>query len=141
MGTVIFHTIVVTADHHDIEPIHQRAREIFERRGEPIEPQQAPLVSAITPSLYNGWASFFIAPDGSKEGWEPSIAVDEMRDKFIEYLIRLRVTDEVWVHWVEALFGCDADEAKVERKSHTAKILTHSNAVDSETYREDPEEK
>lgn len=32
----------------------------------------------------NCYATFFLAPDGSKEGWPPSDAMDDWRQKFIE---------------------------------------------------------
>lgn len=43
------------------------------------------LVSPIITSI-NGIQSYFIAPDGSGEGWEQSDDMDKLREKFIQYL-------------------------------------------------------
>lgn len=54
----------------------------------------------------NGYVTFFIAPDGSKEGWEESDAGDRFRDTVIA---RLRQDDyddgsSPWA-WVEVGYG------------------------------------
>jgi hypothetical protein len=44
------------------------------------------LVSPIITGWVNGYSSFFIAPDGSKEGWEDSDKGDAGRADFIRWI-------------------------------------------------------
>ncbi|MGG3872975.1 hypothetical protein [Brevibacillus laterosporus] len=65
MGTIKHNAIVVTdADYamDKLELVHKKAQELF-----------SSLVSPIIKSNSNGYQSFFVAPDGSKEGWEESM--------------------------------------------------------------------
>jgi hypothetical protein len=76
MGQMRHHSIVVTSDDSDIiKLVHKKAVSLFEH-----------LVSPIIRSRANGFQSFFIAPDGSKEGWETSSKHDTNRKKYINYL-------------------------------------------------------
>lgn len=50
-------------------------------------------VSAIGTSAINGWTSFFVHPDGSKEGWADSDAGDERREHIKAWL---RQTTLMW---------------------------------------------
>jgi hypothetical protein len=43
-------------------------------------------VSDVTPCAMNGYQSFLIAPDGSKEGWQDSDDGDVARDAIKAYL-------------------------------------------------------
>lgn len=78
MGYLRRHAIVVTGDDYeeskDILAAHAKATEIF------------PWVSPICPPQVNGERSFFIPPDGSKEGWSDSDKGDERRNEFVEWL-------------------------------------------------------
>lgn len=38
----------------------------------------------VTPGVINGYASFYIPPDGSKRGWEHAIANNEFRREVME---------------------------------------------------------
>ena len=75
MGYMRHHSIAVTSWKETITEIHEEAKKQF---GE--------LVSEIIFSPWNGYKSFFIAPDGSKEGWDESIEYDVKRHNFIKYL-------------------------------------------------------
>jgi hypothetical protein len=44
------------------------------------------LVSPVVRGVMNGYASFFIAPDGSKEGWDDSNKSDQIRALFKQEL-------------------------------------------------------
>lgn len=71
-------TIVVTGwDNGAMKRIHLKACQIFFN----IAP-----VSEIIYSYVNGYISFFIAPDGSKEGWRESNNGDKVRKEFVNYL-------------------------------------------------------
>lgn len=98
MGYIRHHTIVVTGYVENLSKAHQLAKEIF-----------GSLVSEIIQSNVNGYESFFVAPDGSKEGWEESDNGDKNRQKFID-----EVAD---VDYVELFFGDDNGESKIE--NHT----------------------
>ena len=55
--------------------------------------------SEIVKSKTNGFYSFLIAPDGSKEGWGTSNEMDEARNKWKEYASNL--------DWAHIRFGGD----------------------------------
>jgi hypothetical protein len=104
MGYMRHHTIVVTSwDAPRIEAAHTKALELFERR----------LVSEITPLAVNHYRSFFIAPDGSKEGWPESDENDEARQAFIEYLQDVGGGEDGYIDWVAVQFGDDEHETKL----------------------------
>lgn len=58
------------------------------------------------PSWINGYVTFFLAPDGSKEMWETSDQGDKLREKFKARLKEDNYEDESspW-SWVEIGFG------------------------------------
>lgn len=94
MGYHIHHAIVVTSwDENSIRKTHKLAREIF----------QDELITEVTGAALNGFRSFLIAPDGSKEGWPESNEADKQREKFIEEMKKLNTFAE----WVEISFGGD----------------------------------
>jgi hypothetical protein len=55
--------------------------------------------SEIKGPFFNNYMSFFIPPDGSKEGWEHSNECNELRDQWI------KAAQELDVDWVEVSFG------------------------------------
>lgn len=56
-------------------------------------------VSEISPVLTNGYRSFCVFPDGSKEGWEESNLGDARRAEIVSYLDRGRC------YWAEVSMG------------------------------------
>ena len=64
------------------------------------------LVSELVKGVINDQCSFFIAPDGSKEGWETSQECDVMRETFTEWLR----TEGRRNDYVEVRFGGDDDQ-------------------------------
>ncbi len=100
MGRICHHTLVVTSLDERIEPLHSKAVEIF-----------GDTVSAIVNSGTNGYRSFFVAPDGSKEGWDLSVNGDRRRQEFIAWLTQ-QIEDDPWapLNWVEIQYGDDTDE-------------------------------
>ena len=103
MGYMVHHTIVVTSYESSIESVHAKAVEIFGNQ-----------VSNTVVSKVNGFRSFFIAPDGSKYGWEDSNEGDENRDKFIEWI---KSQSEFYIDWVEVQYGDDEGDTKIIRDS------------------------
>lgn len=93
MGYHIHHTIVVTCWQSEmLKDAHERAVVLF-----------GPLCSEIIESALNGYGSFFIAPDGSKEGWPESMQHDDLRNRYKAWL----KSANTFVDWVEVSFGGD----------------------------------
>jgi len=100
MGYNRNHAIVVTSWKEDsIIAAHTRAVEQFAD----IAP-----VSPLTDEVTNGYRSFFVAPDGSKEGWAPSDRGDKAREQYIDWLRHQAYDDgSSALDWVEVDFGGD----------------------------------
>lgn len=105
MGYMCHHTIVVTSWHEEsIDEAHTKAEKIF---GESV--------SKIVEGCINSQYSFFIAPDGSKEGWPESDEGDERRESFIAWMTSH--TGPLYVDWVELQFGDDYHHTYILRDS------------------------
>lgn len=96
MGYIRHHAIAVTSGGMEIKKAHTKAKKIFGNR-----------TSKIIKSNINGFESFFIAPDGSKEGWEDSNKGDDQRHEFIDYL------ENNLINYCEFFYGDDNGESKV----------------------------
>lgn len=99
MGWIRHHAIIVTGwDKGNIEKHHKKAKELFTHVSEPIN------------GVMNDDWSFFVPPDGSKEGWETSNRYDVLRDEFIKYLEdSYKQKTSNFVRWVEVAYGeCEA---------------------------------
>ena len=112
MGYMRHHAIVVTGmleTHGAMLSIHaawDRAAEIF------------PHISSVVESEINGYGSFFVPPDGSKEGWAESGEGDERRTVFIEWLRSTTYEDgSSPLKWVEIQYGDDERETIVTAHS------------------------
>ena len=80
VGYIKHHAIVVTGGGYPeadrvLEIAHRQAKHLF-----------GSMVSNIVESPMNGYKSFFVAPDGSKERWDVSNEYDEKRSLFSIYL-------------------------------------------------------
>jgi len=103
MGRIKHHAIIVTAGSDDeITRIHAKAFEMFEH-----------LCSEVIDSKINGYSTFFIAPDGSKEGWEDSDHYDQQRSEFKKWISRY---DGYSAEVVEIYYGGDEPDLKGIRK-------------------------
>lgn len=113
MGYMRHHAIVVTSWKHELlEEAHAKAVELGARDPEVVG-SRLWQVSEITPESTNGYRSFFVAPDGSKEGWDTSDQGDTNRTALIEWL----GDKNGYVDWVDVSYGGDDyDQAIVERK-------------------------
>ncbi len=94
MGTIQHHAFVVTGHSDNIWKAHEEANRAFGGIAS---------VTSVVPSPWNGFASFMIAPDGSKEEWKHSDDGDLARAKFVKWL---REND--LYRWVEVTYGADA---------------------------------
>ncbi len=123
MGYIRHHAIVVTGGDHRGDAIraHAKAVEIFPARQ----------VTDVLPAAVNGYQTFLIGPDGSKEGWAESDEGNANRARFITWMREARMRDEnpVWVDWVCVQYGDDERETKVD---------DHSDATPSPTPSGEP---
>jgi hypothetical protein len=106
MGYMRLHAIVVSswsAPH--IGDAHRKALELFDA---PAEDNYRPIapVSGILKSGVNGYESFFVGPDGSKEGWDRSDQGDAARAAFVAWLNKQRYEDgSTSLKWAEIQYG------------------------------------
>lgn len=99
MGTIKHNSIVVVGS--DLKKIRKKAVEIFRKNG------NEKLVSELINDASNSKESFFVSPDGSKEGWKRSNDCDEARAKLCKYLDKQRCD------YVEIEFGGDDDNVRI----------------------------
>jgi len=85
MGTTSHHTIVVSGCKEDVKKAIKKAKIIFTKHLESDKLISECIVSS------NCTNSFFIAPDGSKEGWNTSNSGDNAREDFINYLNKKKI--------------------------------------------------
>lgn len=102
MGYMRHHAILVTGWGDAIESLHARAEEMF---------HGVAWVSPLSPPQINNYRSFFVAPDGSKEGWATSDAGDAAREDFI-----LSIGDSDCSAWAEVQFGDEDGDDRILRK-------------------------
>ena len=107
MGYRRHHAIVITSCNIPIlRQAHEKAEDIF----------GCQQVSPITPEAINGYRSFLVGPDGSKEGWAESDIGNQNRDSFIHDLKKFEASS--WgLSWVEVQYGDDNMETKIIRDS------------------------
>lgn len=110
MGYMRHHAIIMTSfDDVLIKEARDKANKLFSEG----------MVSELLMSPVNGYCSFFIAPDGSKEGWNESDEGDDAREEFKTWLLSKRYEDNSSpIDWAEVQYG---DEDRV------TKIVTHSD--------------
>lgn len=108
MGYVKHHTIVVTSCCEvSIKKAQDKALKIFSKKVQGYDNGFNKLVSKIVKGVANYQHSFFIAPDGSKEGWEPSQLGDKLRGKFTKWLTKNGYD------FVEVCFGGDDNYTEI----------------------------
>lgn len=118
MGYMAHHTIVVCGwQEGAVKAAHAKAVELCDgvMNRDTGEPGYT-LVSPILGPYVNGYTSFFISPDGSKEGWDTSQLGDTAREAFTEWLQEQR-KDGKYLDWVEVRFGGD-DPHKARIEGH-----------------------
>lgn len=109
MGYMRHNAIIVSSwDRKLLKETEKKAVDIFGRI----------YVSPIIESRANREVSFFIPPDGSKEGWETSMQGDIDRDNFIRWIDAKRYDDgSSALKWVEVQYGDDEGKTKIIRHS------------------------
>lgn len=125
MGYMRHHAIIVTSWKTEaLEAAHRKARELFGPTS--LSASEHVRVSDIIDSGMNGYHSFFVAPDGSKEGWQDSDEGDVQRDTFIAWLGANWTYDDgsTPFDWVEVQYGDDNREQRVTRASRLREHAT-----------------
>lgn len=120
MGYIKHHTIVVTCqDKVHLKAAQKKAKKIFKEafKNNGLLASGDRLVSNIVQGLANAQDSFFIAPDGSKEGWDTSDFGNDARAEFLDWLSK---NDENYCDYIEVCFGGD----------DSADDITRSNGID-----------
>ena len=104
MGYMRHHAILVSSSFAKvITEVHERDLIVFGGN-----------VSNLIESPVNGVVTFLIPPDGSKEGWPPSIEGDNSRADFIKYLDNTQYSDRSSpLAWVELQYGDDNSETLI----------------------------
>lgn len=119
MGYIKHHAIIVVSwDDKLLKKVHAKAKKIFKEKfaQDELVRNGEKLVSPIIDSIINSYQSFFIAPDGSKEGYNTSTLGNDARDEFIKYIKSLAYSDgSNAVNYTEVFFGEDNNESKVLR--------------------------
>lgn len=113
MGYIKHNAIVVTGARHamsQLEMIHNKAQELF-----------GSLVSPIIQSHWNGFHTFFVAPDGSKEGWKQSDDGDQQRKELESLIDSLAYGDgSNSIHYVDVSYDEDHD-VEIEKTNKYSK--------------------
>ena len=103
MGYIRHHAIVVTSNEEGIKKSHTKAKEIF------------PNVSNIMKDGINGYQSFFIPPDGSKEGWPSSHKGDQRRKEYVQWINEQAYDDgSNQISFAHFYYGDDEEQCEIE---------------------------
>lgn len=107
------HIVVVTV--HDpklAENLRKQISELYKKNMEAKNGFQ--LISPVVPSLINNYHTFFIAPDGSKEGYDLSDDGDRIRTQVVALLDSYKTEDGTFpVSYVELYYGDDVLPAAI----------------------------
>lgn len=95
MGYIAHHAIIVTGEEEAVQIAREKAISL------------ELCCSEIVRSWYNGYTSFLIAPDGSKEGWDTSNEQQARREEWIEWL---RKSHDLYLSWALVRYGGDDPE-------------------------------
>jgi len=114
MGRIRHSAIIVTgSEKADAELAHKIATEF------------GLIVTPVIPGRANGYASFMVCPDGSKEGWDTSRNYDVIRHAFVNWLVEPHQVErrgygaeasylaQAHFDWVYLDFGGDDDDVVV----------------------------
>ena len=106
MGYIAHHAIIVTA-----------RSESDATKAQDFALSLSLICSDVEPSKINGYHSFMIIPDGSKEGWQASADGDAARASWCKWAREAR-KQHLYLDWVLVRFGGDEpDRACVEDHS------------------------
>lgn len=106
MGMYIHHAIVITT---------RKKQRAYEARR--YARQLGMNVSSVVETSLNGFWSFLIAPDGSKEGHPSSDKGDKSRDALINWIKEEINLNDFIAEWVEVTYGWDCSKFRITRTS------------------------
>jgi hypothetical protein len=102
MGYMKHKTIVVTHyKRNEIVDVYLMAMKL------PLE------ISHLSDECTNGYISFCVFPDGSKEGWERSDEADGAMDFLVKYIKE----KYEFMQWVEVVFGDEHGSPRITRSN------------------------
>jgi hypothetical protein len=109
MGYIRHHSILVTAYNKEyVQKAWDKANKLFPE-----------ILTPIISSLWNGYYSFAILPDGSKEGWPESDELDRLRARYKRWIRTLNFDDgSSPFDWVEVSID---EEGRTKITSSTPK--------------------
>jgi len=130
MGYMRYHAIIVSSWNDELlAKAHAVALSIF------------PHVSNIVPHIKNGGGSFFVPPDGSKEGWDASDEGDDRREQFVKWLKEQCYDDfSTSTPWIEVQYADDEKESRILSDSdsfYTGSTIVGRLADDNDEEDED----
>lgn len=105
MGYFAHEIMAINGNTTEIAVAHGVAVEIFSKIGFEA------LISPIIPQIIGDNSSFFIAPDGSKEGWAESNEGNVVRQLLVDHLAKTSLD------WAIVLLGGDDNFFRVELSS------------------------
>lgn len=106
MRNIRHHALIVTCnDRKILESIRTKTLELYRLNMEASNGSN--LVSEIKDSIVNNYASFFIIPDGSKEGYDASDDGDVIREKLIQFITPLTDSQDYHLSYAEISYGAD----------------------------------
>lgn len=112
MGYIKHNTIIITSYIEDsIREVREMAHNVFNKWLGPYDGSKNIMVSEVISGVVNGQYSFFISPDGSKEGWEDSNKGDYARDELYEWFLN----NETYCDFIEVRFGGDDNICEIVR--------------------------
>lgn len=107
------HVIVVTSNQKEkLEKIRKEVIELYQSKME--AKNSSKLVGPIQESLINGFVTFLIAPDGSKEGYDASDDADRIRQLVVDLVRSFPSNEEEgYLQFVEVSYGQDDGKAQI----------------------------
>ena len=113
MSQIFYHSIVVTSrDQILLEKTHKRAKQLF-----------GILVTPIMLSIINRCFTYFISPDGSKEGWDLSNTYNDLRKEFTDYLKSFTYDDgSTSIKYCEFCYGGESDGFETRIINHSGDL-------------------
>lgn len=118
MSSLSHSAVVVTNwDLSELEKAHIEAKRIFKETffNEAFISDGTDLVTPIFKGIVNSQSTFFIVPDGSKEGWSSSDLGDKARKEFLDWLLK----NDNFSDYIEVEFGGDNNFDRIIRTQET----------------------
>jgi len=97
----IRHNAIVVTGHHDSDPLYNTTQKAHDKAVE-----LGLLVTPIVHGKSNGYSSFLICPDGSKEGWDTSNGFDIKRAAWLEWAKK----SSIFLNYAHISYGGDDHE-------------------------------